>query len=85
MKPKELLTYSCFLAFFMAGCATASSDKNISGNSPKKEAQTAIVTIADTIKGEAVSAKYCPVCGRHYSSSVKVCPKDGAVLKEVHD
>jgi len=31
--------------------------------------------------GDQMSTKFCPVCGREYTSGVQFCSKDGAELK----
>lgn len=83
---QRFFSAACWIfVFTAAGCATASSARNQSPKSSATDARSAIGTIADAIKGEAVTAKYCPVCGRHYSSSLRTCPKDGSALKEVED
>ncbi len=33
--------------------------------------------------GEQMDTKFCPVCGKHYTSGVKYCPVDGAELKTI--
>lgn len=37
--------------------------------------------LTGAIVGEQMDTKFCPVCGRHYTSGVKYCPVDGAELK----
>jgi len=37
--------------------------------------------LAGALVGEQMDTMFCPVCGRHYTSSVKYCPVDGAELK----
>jgi len=37
--------------------------------------------LAGALVGEQMDTKFCPVCGRHYTSGVKYCPVDGAELK----
>ncbi len=33
--------------------------------------------------GEQMDTKFCPVCGRRFTSGVKFCPVDGAELKPI--
>ncbi len=75
-------------AFLTAGCATAPSQKNnkeVKSIETKNDIQSAVGSVVSTIKGEAVRVKYCPVCAKHYSSKLGVCPADGAKLKEVEE
>lgn len=37
--------------------------------------------LTGALVGEQMDNKFCPVCGRHYTSEVKYCPVDGAELK----
>ena len=37
--------------------------------------------LTGAIVGEQMDTKFCPVCGRHYTSGVEFCPVDGAELK----
>ncbi len=39
--------------------------------------------IGGAIIGSQINKKYCPTCGRHFDSSLKYCPYDGAELKAV--
>ena len=33
--------------------------------------------------GDAMNAKFCPVCGKQYGSDVQYCPTDGTELKAI--
>ena len=46
------------------------------------EARTAVESITQTMGGN-VEIKYCPVCGKRYSSKFEKCPKHGVLLKAV--
>lgn len=37
--------------------------------------------LAGALVGEQMDTKFCPVCGRHFTSGVKFCSVDGAELK----
>ncbi|MEW5758868.1 MAG: glycine zipper domain-containing protein [Candidatus Omnitrophota bacterium] len=39
--------------------------------------------IGGALIGEQMDTKYCPVCGKHYTSGVEYCPEDGAELKTI--
>lgn len=78
------------IVFLAAGCVSSSrqiknSQKNDS--SPKKETrkeiESAVVAVTEAIKQENVRAKYCPVCGKHFSGHLEKCPACGVLLKEV--
>ena len=70
---------------FLVGCATTSSRTASPPVAPQEtvaDAATAIDAVADAVTGTQ-QAKYCPVCGRHYSHTLAVCPQDGAALKDI--
>lgn len=66
----------CFCA---AGCATTSKDV-VAPRETAADVHQAVGKIADSLEGKVI-VHYCPVCGAHYSSRVKICPKDGTPLK----
>ena len=37
--------------------------------------------VGETIVGEHVEKKFCPVCGRRFPASIQSCPYDGAQLQ----
>jgi len=41
--------------------------------------------IGGAIIAEKMETKFCPVCGRRFTSSVKVCPYDGEELKDIEN
>ncbi|GEM_PF-1939584 len=70
----------------MGGCAATAHKKDSSAAQPpetQKEIQTAVGTIVNTVSGKQVSVRYCPVCGKHYSAKLGVCPKDDSPLRDV--
>ena len=87
MRQNKLLTFLLGTVLIL-GCQTTPS-KKINQESKKagtpQEAQSAVKSVVNTFKEKQVNAKYCPLCGRHYSSKLDVCPKDGTALKEVQE
>ncbi len=79
------------LAAAVTGCATPRTGiggRDASG--PRKQEtnediRTAIENISDVVTQKNIRAKYCPVCGRHYSPRVEVCPFDETPLKELDE
>ncbi|HOW35883.1 MAG TPA: hypothetical protein PL155_05675 [Candidatus Omnitrophota bacterium] len=67
-----------------AGCSTVSGKTSPSVQNPR-EVETAVVAIKDAVTGEKTTAKYCPLCGSHYSGRVQTCPKDNTLLKTVEE
>jgi uncharacterized protein YcfJ len=41
--------------------------------------------VAGAIIGEQMETKFCPQCGRRFTSSVKYCPYDGTELKPIEN
>jgi len=41
--------------------------------------------VAGAIIGEQIEKKFCPICGRRFTSSVEYCPYDGTELKPIED
>lgn len=39
--------------------------------------------VVGAIVGEQIEKKFCPQCGRRFTSSVNVCPYDGTELKDI--
>lgn len=76
--------FSIFLIFFLAGCQTTpqkSSDavkiKDV------RETQEVVGSLSGAMTPGKATVHYCPVCGRRFSPSVKVCPFDKTKLEEV--
>lgn len=42
----------------------------------------AVGALGGALVGEKMDTKFCPTCGKSYTSGVKYCPVDGAELKE---
>ena len=74
---------------FLMGCATSPSVTKTSLSSKKEETvqdvRSAVESVADAVTGKDACVKYCPVCGRHYSCRVNICPFDQAPLKKVQE
>ncbi|MFH1201683.1 MAG: YMGG-like glycine zipper-containing protein [Candidatus Omnitrophota bacterium] len=43
----------------------------------------AVGAISGALVGEKLETKYCPVCGKRYTSGVKYCTEDGTELKDI--
>jgi len=70
-----------FLVFI--GCAAT---KGLVGKEENlQEVQSAVIAVTDAIQKKNVAAKYCPVCGRHFSGHLETCPQDNTPLKEVEN
>lgn len=82
--PKRFL-FALFL-LFIASCTTAqvqNQNSKISSKDSPQDVRSAVGAVAGAITGKNVEAKYCPVCGRHYSAKVEACPIDGTKLREI--
>ena len=75
--------YAAWLILFVTGCAASQEikAKPQSARETSQDVQSAVGVVAESISQKNSSARYCPVCGRHYSSKVKICPVDNAALK----
>lgn len=69
------------LIVFISGCATALPPKE-QKDETRQDIQKAVEAVKGTISGEKIRFKYCPICGKHYSSNLSSCPADGVPLKE---
>jgi len=72
-----------FFLFLISGCATAKAP--VSKDEDLQEVQSAVIAVTDAIQNKNVTAKYCPVCGKHFSGRLETCPQDNAPLKEVEN
>ena len=43
----------------------------------------AVGAISGALIGEKMETKYCPVCGKRFTSGVKYCTVDGTELKDI--
>jgi len=77
--------YAVWLILFLAGCASSQGIKAKPQNAGEtsQDVQSAVGAVAESISQKNSSARYCPVCGRHYSFKVKTCPVDSSVLKDL--
>jgi len=78
-----LYFFSLVSIFFFIGCATAKGPVNKEEN--LQEVQSAVIAVTDAIQKKNVTAKYCPVCGKHFSGRLETCPQDKTPLKEVEE
>lgn len=86
-----------FVYVLVAGCAAtprgtggraiaAGTAESIIGRQSDAAAEGAVTGAATAavdgaIVGERMEKKFCPVCGKRYTSSVEYCPYDGAQLQ----
>ena len=66
------------------GCAATVERKPqrpIAPTETREDVVTAVEAVVDAVRSPHVRVKYCPVCGRRYSSRLMVCPHDGSELK----
>ena len=50
-----------------------------------KEARSAVEVITDSLQDKKVIIKYCPLDGKRFSSSLKICPEHGVELKNLEE
>jgi len=50
-----------------------------------EEAATAVKAITDSLQGEGISYKYCPICGKRYHPKFTYCPLHHVLLKDVEE
>lgn len=85
---KRIVEYSLILLFLALGCTTL-SQRTSAGRLPaaqgesSQEVAEAINAVAGAMTYNRVESKYCPKCGRHYSSRLEICPEDETTLKLV--
>jgi len=96
-KTAVLLLAVCLVTFL--GCTTAQKGAGIgavaggglgaiighqSGHTGEGAAIGAAAgAIGGALIGEQMDTKFCPVCGKHFTSGVQFCPDDGAELKDI--
>ena len=74
--------YVVFTLFgFLMGCQTTKNLPIVEQMRHNQETRETVETLANTIAGQEVKAKYCPVDGERYAPSVKICPKHQVELK----
>ena len=90
---KQKFLYYGFIVFFLTGCATTSPKKssdqsqettlqNLAVQMQKNpEAQSAVESVSQTLKGQNVNIKYCPVDGKRFSAAMEQCPEHHVPLK----
>ena len=69
------------------GCATTSARQKgvVAPSETTGDVQSAVVAVTDAIRNRNVDAKYCPLCGKHYSGHLEVCPLDQTPLKDIEE
>ena len=50
-----------------------------------EEAKSAVEAVTTAVGGGVVSAKYCPVDGKHFSADMKTCPAHKVELVPIED
>lgn len=85
--PRPFFSNIFLIFLFVAGCAgmPAKNNNAIKPVETRQDVQSAVGSVMGTIKGEALRVKYCPVCGKHYSAKLEICPVDQTPLKEVEE
>ena len=76
------------MAIVILGCSTIPPQKEIKEikkTQTRRDMQTAVEAVKNTISGKNMKVKYCPVCGRHFNGNVESCPNDGTKLKEAEE
>lgn len=58
----------------LCGCQTAKQPHD------PKDLQSVLKEVKQSFNMQDARAKYCPVCGKHYSGHLEKCPVDGAKL-----
>ena|SRR3989338_3358728 len=78
-------------AGMIAGCATqrAAGDgvpvNPIAEHETVQDVQKAIDSVANVMTNKVPESKFCPRCGRHYSSDQAICPLDQTPLEKVEE
>lgn len=99
MRRKGLLAVLLLVVFVLAGCTTTQKGAAtgaviggglgaIIGHQSGETAAGAGIgaaagAIGGVIIGEQLDTKFCPSCGRRFTSSVEYCPYDGATLETI--
>ena len=79
------MNFRWFLAFiiFVSGCQTAKLPQ--AKTEDQSEAASAIHSVADALRGQSGTVKYCPVDGKRYSAHLEMCPEHQVPLKEMEE
>jgi len=76
--------WCCLFFVHLSGCQSPPVRQTTRSESTK-EAASAVEAVADALSQKKGQFKYCPLCGRRYSSAVVVCSKDNVELKVVEE
>ena len=47
------------------------------------ETQSAVNVVTESLRGQNIEVKYCPVDGKRFSGTLERCPEHGVILKKV--
>ncbi|MEK6714541.1 MAG: glycine zipper domain-containing protein, partial [Candidatus Omnitrophota bacterium] len=86
--------------FCLLGCSTTQKGAGIGaaagaglgaiiGHQSGHTAEGAIIgglggAAAGALAGEQMDKKFCPTCGKHFTSGTTYCPVDGTALKDIN-
>ncbi len=73
---------------FFSGCATSQKKGTIQGDLKRespREITDSLQKVSGAVTKKGIRAKYCPICGRHYSPRVQRCPFDNSPLKVIKE
>lgn len=86
--------------FCLLGCSTTQKGAGIGavagaglgaiiGHQSGHTAEGAIIgglggAAAGALAGEQMDTKFCPTCGKHFTSGTTYCPVDGTALKDIN-
>ncbi len=82
MVPKSIPFIAFFFLFHILGCSSFPQEKQ---KEKPQDAQSAVGSVVNSIRTTQVAAKYCPLCGKHYSSKLESCPQDGTKLRNLEE
>ena len=63
------------LCMLSVGCQTTGRPKG-----EAQELQSVLSDVKKSFNAQDAKVKYCPVCGKHYSGHLDICPDDQAKL-----
>jgi len=96
---KRSLCFIILLSLFFLGCTTTQKGAAVGGvagaglgaiigtqsghGAEGAGIGAAVGAISGALIGEKMETKYCPACGKRFTSGVKYCPVDGTELKDI--
>lgn len=97
---KKVSVVVLFISVFLCGCSTTQKGAGIGaaagaglgaiiGHQSGHTAEGAIIgglggAAAGALAGEQMDTKFCPTCGKHFTSGTTYCPIDGTALKDIN-